>query len=319
MRFIYLLVALLSFQITWAQNRWGKITYPVYGSVMQGTSSSSNSIDVCFQVFNPSLDWRITLFQFDLGGTESRYTVSVVGNYNRKALTDPSLGFSSSSVGNNTSYSHIRGKLNNLSKKQYVLLLHVGTDIIFSVADIIAIGVGDVYYIAGQSNAAGYNVFSKDTWATADNMEGRRGLFDFSNTDDSTLPMKPIHSNNGDMLTRSLDFNGRFDFWASVFDASYKTPDISPAQITELNIKSRNYNKLSPMRGNWLGLPYGRKYSRLKNGSDKLTNPVHIFPNGQASWYWALLGQKIAWNNNTIRSFGAAGECSKVGSEYPYA
>jgi hypothetical protein len=40
MRLIYLVVALLCHTISSAQTYWGEITYPIYGSVMQGTTVS---------------------------------------------------------------------------------------------------------------------------------------------------------------------------------------------------------------------------------------------------------------------------------------
>lgn len=297
MRYLYLFLALLCYGQVFAQTYWGKITYPVYGSVMQGTTVNSNSIDVSFQIFNPSVDWRITLWQYDLipGGTPTRYNVNGVPNYDMRPLNDPSLGFTFTPVANNSSYVYITGKLTNLPKKQYVLFLHRGNDV-SSFSDYIALGVGDVYFIAGQSNAAGYNVFSKSTWVNKDNIDNRRGLHDGTNTDDLTIPFKPVHENKGDIMSRSLNFNGRFDFWASILE-SLGMPDLNEDQVQEINQKSREYNQLSPEKGNWFGLPYGHKYERLRNGTDKLNDPVHIYPNGQASWYWALLGQKIGWEN----------------------
>lgn len=297
MRYLYLFLALLCYGEVFAQTYWGKITYPVYGSVMQGTTTNSNSIDVCFQVFNPTVDWRITLLQYDLipGGATTRYNVNIVPNYNMRPLNDPLLGFISTPVTNNSSYVYVTGKLNNLPKKQYVLFLHRGNDVL-SFSDYIALGVGDVYFIAGQSNAAGYNIFPKETWTNVENIRHRRGLHDGTNTDDLTIPFKPAHENKGDIMSRSLNFNGRFDFWASILESA-GVQGVDPGSVIDINQKSREYNQLSPERGNWFGLPYGHKYERLRNGTDKLNDPVHIYPNGQASWYWALLGQKIGWEN----------------------
>ena len=293
MRLMYLIVALLCFEIANAQTYWGEITYPIYGSVMQGTSTS-NSVDVCFQVRNQSsVDWRITLIAFDFVSANN-YSLSYPSSYYNKALTDPSLQFAISNVSGNTSYSMVKGKLNGLPKKQYLLYLHVGNFSLFSLnfTDRIAFGVGDVYFIAGQSNASGYNISAKSVWNDPNNITNRRGLHDFSSLDDSTVPIKLAGTNTGSLFTRSLNFNGRFDFWASIYDGGAVGEPDSPERLNHTNI-GKKYNELSPENGNWFGLPYGGKYEQLRHGTDKLNDPVHIFPNGQASWYWSSLGQKI--------------------------
>lgn len=304
MRLKYLILAFLCHNITIAQNYWGEITYPVYGSVMQGNTATSNTIDVTFQVQNRStIDWRLTLLQFDWTAPGA-FNLTYPSAFYDKALNDPTLGFVAKDVSGNISFSTIKGKLNGLAKKQYIMYLHVGNFNPFSAffaGTPCVFGIGDVYFIAGQSNAAAYNVSARTLWEDPLNISNRRGLHDFSSTDDATVPFLPNTPTSGFEFSRTMNFNGRFDFWASVFDNT--TLPLNSQLRIDYNLLSRRYNELSPPNGNWFGIPYGGKYERLRHGTDKVNDPMHIFPNGQASWYWASLGHKITKENGVPTLF----------------
>jgi NPCBM/NEW2 domain/Secretion system C-terminal sorting domain len=177
------------------------------------------------------------------------------------------------------------------------MYLHVGTFnplAAFFAGTPTAFGIGDVYFIAGQSNAAGYNKSDKSLWENSTNIAERRGFFDYTGTNDETVPFLPNTPPNNTAtssveFSRILTFNGRFDYWASI----YNNPNLGGQALIDYNILSRNYNELSPVNGNYFGLPHGGKYSRLSHGTDKVNDPVYIYPNGEASWYWTSLGHKI--------------------------
>jgi hypothetical protein len=114
------------------------------------------------------------------------------------------------------------------------------------------IGVGDVYFVAGQSNASGY----------------------FDPPNDTTIPYY-----NGTSTNEAARVYSKSEFH---------------------NGLSSNSNERNDIKS---GIPYPKPDDRksfeiFRNGTSE-SDLVPIFPNGQASWAWAPLAQKIASEKNT--------------------
>jgi NPCBM/NEW2 domain/Secretion system C-terminal sorting domain len=143
----------------------------------------------------------------------------------------------------------------------------------------VAFGVGDVYFVAGQSNASGYN-HSQQGAALPSRP-------DFTNTDDLTIPhLIGGNSTYQNVMARVFNKDGKFEYF---------------------DVINTNRNSTKPVNGIYDGLPFASKFGLLKNGTDKVNNPGYIYPNGMASWYWAPLAHKIVENKKTpVLLFNAA-------------
>ncbi|MCP9768288.1 T9SS C-terminal target domain-containing protein [Lacihabitans sp. LS3-19] len=281
-KFIVLSMALLCSFFSIAQtNLFGKITYPADGIVFQRTSSS-NSVTVSIQVRQINSNWKFRLYK-GLGIPYSNTEIQTGVITSLPNLTSKSNG---------DMYTY-HAKFSGLSEGWYSLEIYYEPNPGFKLfADYVTFGIGDVYVIAGQSNASAYNFLNRPvgdgTVLTPEFNEiktNRRGMFDFSGSEDATVSFLENVNNFGPKITRTLNYNGRWDWASSVTDV------LNP------------YNDLSPIDGNVLGLPYKKKFEYLRHGTNKFSEPIYIFPNGHASWYWAALGQKIASTNNTPTLF----------------
>jgi hypothetical protein len=72
-------------------------------------------------------------------------------------------------------------------------------------------------------------------------------------------------------------------------------------------------NTIRPVDGIWDGIPFKSKFGVLRNGTHKINDPVYIYPNGMASWYWAPFAHKIVQEKGTpVMMFNAAFPGSSV-------
>ncbi|MGL4631980.1 MAG: NPCBM/NEW2 domain-containing protein, partial [Leadbetterella sp.] len=131
-------------------------------------------------------------------------------------------------------------------------------------------GVGDVYFIAGQSNAAGYGSGNYDLQNTA--------ISDRDNTVSTIL-----NNNNSSPMARVLD--------------------------NKANEQMINPNLNNPQKRVDFGIPYKVSFKEFKNGTvadpvGNSTDRVCIYPNGYNSWYWAPLAHKLANPNNSHKYSG---------------
>jgi NPCBM/NEW2 domain len=229
------------------------ITFPTEGSVFQANSSGTFQITFGGQVKNSNaMFYRIEKRNGNNNWQEIVNDVSIITNFS--ALTG-GIGRGIFSTTNST----------NLSKGWYRLSLYrkwynwFGTNTVRSIKHQVQFGVGDVYFIAGQSNASGYG-------GSNYNIQGTAGGLD--NTVSSIL-----NNTNLSPMARILQ-----------------------SKISEQMVGLGGLNL--PQKFIELGIPYKTGFSEFKNGIvANPANPserVPVYPNGYNSWCWAPLAHKIA-------------------------
>jgi hypothetical protein len=150
-------------------------------------------------------------------------------------------------------------------------------------------GVGDVYFIGGQSNAAGFGGSAMtgfggtDYNATQNNDDciSTTGSTDFS-------PLVRVYSNK--------QHENNLSTTAPAFSNPQKNAKYGmPYNIVSFDTSPSNNTKITA----------NSEFAIFKNGSS--TNPdqnrVPMYPNGYNSWCWAPLGYKFATNNGTVNKF----------------
>ena len=154
-------------------------------------------------------------------------------------------------------------------------------------ADKIEFGVGDVYFIAGQSNAAGYNYpnpyFKFDI--------ANRFIKSINNLSDATIPF--ANSLNWDIKSRVYNFGSKHEYVTTWPYDNNRNADLKNDCYDGLP-----YRRLGNPEASIADNENKDSYEPFKNGTDKLNKPVRVFPNGMASWCWAPLGYKLATNND---------------------
>jgi hypothetical protein len=155
--------------------------------------------------------------------------------------------------------------------------------------DKIEFGVGDVYFIAGQSNASGYNY------------PNPYFKFDFKNTfpktleneSDATIPF--LTNTLWDIKSRVYNFGSKWEFHGP------QTWPYNPTRNAKLEFNCYDglpYRKIGNPEPSISGNENKDSYEPFRNGTNRTTNPVRVFPNGMASWCWAPLGYRLATNND---------------------
>lgn len=141
-------------------------------------------------------------------------------------------------------------------------------------------GVGDVYFIAGQSNAAGFN-YPNGTLGSGNNFptDFPKSSDPVVNRGDATIPYASGTSSN--FRARVYNLNGKYE-WHAGWVTNV---------LEETNAARRN--------ASIDGIPYVGGFEEFINGTNKETNPVRIYPNGMASWNWAPLAHRLANNTDT--------------------
>jgi len=123
----------------------------------------------------------------------------------------------------------------------------------------IVFGVGDVYFVAGQSNASGFD-------------ESGDNVVNYSQTYPSTE---------------------QYDCVSNIF--SPLSEDGVPNSYGDINILGLPFNP-RPNPSSAL-LPSNPVLNNSKNGS--ITNPQYIYPNGRGSWYWTQFAYRMAKDKST--------------------
>ncbi|MCR9066471.1 MAG: NPCBM/NEW2 domain-containing protein [Cytophagales bacterium] len=132
-------------------------------------------------------------------------------------------------------------------------------------------GVGDVYFVAGQSNAAGYIGYPPNT----------------SNTDDDNTDAYFTPSGGISPLVRGINSTGLSDVPGE------------EQQFEDLSGFASPNGKLN------LGIP-NKGFDHLVSGSNNTTNRKPIYPNGGASWCWPAFGNLFAQNGIPTLIFNSA-------------
>ncbi|MCP9770398.1 T9SS C-terminal target domain-containing protein [Lacihabitans sp. LS3-19] len=257
-----------------------KITYPANGSIFQqndagqyllsfgGTTRKESNL--------PSL--KYTLYQMNASGQfqpVTNHEAVTINPSNTKTNITNRLIFDYAGINLNKGFYRIK----IFSRRQYLF---------FSTKDytkdIIEFGVGDVYFISGQSNAAGFNYPSGkfQNQFILDNFP-KPGKSDFENKTDATIPFLNNNSNVSN-LSRIYNLNGKYEWHKGWVE-------------DELDPNNRKKENVSVD-----GLPYKSSFVAFRNGTNEDTDPGWIYPNGMASWCWQPLGYKIATNSDPIIS-----------------
>lgn len=265
----YLLGALLLLASA-AYAQIDKITYPASGSIFQQNASGTYSFSFGGSMRKESglPNLRYTLIKID-----ENDNVSIVSGHDNVEISSGDTKtnisgrviFSVSGIILGKGYYHLvlYSQRNNwpFGKKNYL-------------KDVVQFGVGDVYFVAGQSNAAGFN-YPTGTLGGINIIP-----IDFpksvDNSSDATIPF--VSGSSSNFRARVYNYNGKYE-WHAGWGYDYND-----------NLARQN----APIDG----LPYVGGFEEFKNGTDKLTNPVRIYPNGMASWNWAPLAYKIATNTD---------------------
>lgn len=285
-------------------NSWFSITYPLEGSVFQGDGSNYD-LPIAIQT------------------TEPNYSNFVYALYKGSTLIqNGTIGSKSPTIVQNGSGQRIINFNLSLgaSKDWFELVIYPPSTtppinlprVIGGHRAVKGFGIGDIYLIAGQSNASGYNFSSKTQWST--NWTSGKGMYDWTGTEDPTQPFASNRDPDSQRRfnihkARIIALNGRWDWGADVFDWFNTKP----------------FNDDKPIDGNWYGLPSKRGFNVFDYGTNKLSDPGYIFPNGHGSWYWQYLASEIVSKKGTpVLFFNSALEGSsliydwsqKEGSEY---
>lgn len=271
-RYIYVLVALLF--IIFDINAQDLINFPVEGSVFQ-----QNSAGVAVFRFGGQVKSNKT-FYFSIKKRIGDNTFTTI-NADQRTI---SLG-STTPDGSKLYFINQSSNQNiELSKGYYKLTLYYKTPSGWfkrtrTECDTVNFAVGDVYYIGGQSNAAGYG--GRDmTGFGGNNYAQVSGFDDALSTTGATeySPMIRVYSNREHENNASGDFT-------------------SPQKEVILGIPYKSYSFLKDPNNSQIGsISVNEGFNIFKNGKTENTdaNRVAIYPNGYNSWCWAPLGYKLA-------------------------
>jgi hypothetical protein len=231
------------------------ITYPTEGSVFQANSSGVFQVTFGGQVKNSNpMFYRIEKRN---GANSWQVIVNDASLSTNFSVLTGGIGRGVFSTTHNS----------NLSKGWYRISIYrkwnnwFGLNTVRSIKHQVQFGVGDVYFIAGQSNSSGYG--------------------------GSNYHVQSV-SGGSDNTVSSIMNNANHSPMARVLNIRNNEQMIEPA----LNNPQRIIN---------YSIPYKTGFSEFKNGTlanptkdSESSERVVIYPNGYNSWYWGPLAHKIA-------------------------
>ena len=236
------------------------ITYPVEGSIFQKDINNNATINIAGQIETTStLYYKIT--QKRGSGCGSCGTEQTINNANITAWNMGRKGF------------HL--SLGSLPKGWYSVQLYSkrGFWIFKQNVNLNSkeFGIGDVYFIAGQSNAAGYIGTTDPNSPNDDNPNPF--LNNFTQNESARVYKVSSDFGNNSTVSKGLPY----------FKENQSTPN---------------------------------KFEIFRNGTNKVTDPMPIYPNGSASWCWSSLAKKISDGGTPVMFFNLAYAGSSVNQDW---
>lgn len=252
------------------------ITFPLEGSVFQMNSSGTYTLSFGGQVQNTNpMFYRIEKRN---GNNKSDWTNIV----NDIAIT---TNFTATASGSGGAISRGLFSVNStqaLAKGWYKICLYrkysnwFGLNTVRKIKHTVEFGVGDVYFVAGQSNAAG---------------RGSTGY---------VLQGSP----SGDNAISTIVSNVNSNPMARVFDSKQDEQMITNG----LNNPQRPLTYSFPYKSKYSEFLNGTNSDpsavRISAGdASNITDRIAMYPNGYNSWYWAPLAHKLANPTNSSNKY----------------
>jgi NPCBM/NEW2 domain/Secretion system C-terminal sorting domain/Carbohydrate esterase, sialic acid-specific acetylesterase len=270
----------LSFQ-TYAQS--ARITYPIDGQILQQNPNSTILIDIVFQLDYFSLTNELSMCQnysyiYKIEQIDIQ-TGNIITSTPRNWTTLSSSQWSLGSI-------DFKGFKENISLAKGWYKITLGTycnnpggdgSVNYVPLTSTKFGVGDIYFVAGQSNASGFD------YNNFDNTQNYKSDYSVNNKD-AVRMIKFKHTGNNNK-TYDGDGNGNANQNQRMIGLPFNNTSFNNDQV---NIQP------------FLPGVYDRSfaYKNLKNGN--LTDMERIYPRGAGSWYWAYFADKISGNDTPV-------------------
>ncbi len=234
-----------------------RITYPINGMVFQQNANGKADVPVSALISGNDAT-NFTTFGYYLEKLDNQTGETIVYQNYKYGLT-PSLQAGYFKLLSETINSLDRGWYRVTVGPQFIADIVICSQVVF--------GVGDVYMVAGQSNASGYGGLNLN----------ENNPFDFSGDEKGTLQS---FTNAG--IVQHEAVRGMFSNTTSLFNT---------------NIKGLPFGKINTS-SNTTG------FQRLGNGS--AGSPQGIYPNGRDSWAWVPFANKVASTGTPTMLFNVA-------------